>query len=157
VDVLRLVVREGSRLTAIGLGIGLVVSLGFCLVLDRLLVGMSPVNIPVFVAVMALLAGVAALACYLPARRAVRIDPLLASDTSEAGFGPGDRSLASMNLASERAVALRTCTPAGTLSPTLGTCGLQIRAPGHDRRTDPRKAATPPLSPLPPASQPFTP
>lgn len=78
VDVLRLVVREGSRLTAIGLAIGLVVSLGFCLVLDRLLVGMSPVNLPVFVAVMALLAGVAALACYLPARRAVRIDPMLA-------------------------------------------------------------------------------
>ncbi|MCZ7635877.1 MAG: FtsX-like permease family protein [Verrucomicrobia bacterium] len=75
-DVLRLVVREGWHLTLIGLGIGLALALALAMGLSRLLYGLNPMNLPVFVTVLALLAGVALLACYLPARRALRIHPV---------------------------------------------------------------------------------
>jgi putative ABC transport system permease protein len=62
----------------IGLAIGLLIALGFTAILTRVLYGLTPAAAPVFVAVIALLAGVAMLACYLPARRAVRVDPMVA-------------------------------------------------------------------------------
>ena len=77
-DILRLVVRDGFRLTLIGLAIGLLVSLGFTAILTKVLYGLTPAATPVFVAVIALLAGVAMLACYLPARRATKVDPMVA-------------------------------------------------------------------------------
>jgi ABC-type antimicrobial peptide transport system permease subunit len=77
-DILRLVVRDGLRLTLIGLTIGLVVSLGFAAIITKLLYGLAPAAAPVFVAVALLLAGVAMLACYLPARRATKVDPMVA-------------------------------------------------------------------------------
>ena len=75
---MRLVVREGMRLTVIGVVVGLLVSLGLGAVLSRVLYGVRPMNIGVLAAVTALLLGVSALACYLPARRATRVDPLIA-------------------------------------------------------------------------------
>lgn len=75
-DVLRLVVREGWHLTLIGLGIGLALALALATGLSRLLYGLNPMNLPVFAAVLTLLAGVALLACYVPARRALRIHPV---------------------------------------------------------------------------------
>jgi predicted permease len=77
-DILRLVVRDGFRLTLIGLAIGLPVSLGFTAILTKVLYGLTPAATPVFVAVIILLAGVAVLACYLPARRATKVDPMVA-------------------------------------------------------------------------------
>jgi predicted permease len=75
-DVLRCVMREGWRLTVLGLTIGLGAALLTALGLSRLLYGLNPLNLPVFGGVLAALGGTALLACYLPARRALRVDPL---------------------------------------------------------------------------------
>jgi putative ABC transport system permease protein len=77
-DVLRLVVRDGLRLTLAGVVIGLLLAFGVGFGLSRLLYGIEPAPIPVFLGITALLVAVAALACYLPARRATRIDPMTA-------------------------------------------------------------------------------
>jgi ABC-type antimicrobial peptide transport system permease subunit len=76
-DVLRLVVREGMRLTFVGVAIGLLVALAVGFGLSRLLYGVDAVDPRVIVGVTGLLVGVSALACYLPARRATRVDPLV--------------------------------------------------------------------------------
>jgi predicted permease len=77
-DVLRLVVREGMRLTSVGVAIGLLVAFGVGFGLSRVLYGVSAVDAGVMAGVTALLVGVAGLACYLPARRATRVDPVVA-------------------------------------------------------------------------------
>jgi predicted permease len=77
-EILRIVVRDGLRLTLIGLAIGLLVSLGFAAILTKVLYGLTPAAAPVFAVVAVLLAGVATLACYLPARRATKVDPMVA-------------------------------------------------------------------------------
>jgi predicted permease len=77
-DVLRLVVREGMRLTVIGIVLGLVGSLGLGFVLSKVLYGVSAMDPRVYIGVTALLLGVSALACYLPARGAMRVDPMVA-------------------------------------------------------------------------------
>jgi predicted permease len=76
--VVRFVVREGVRLTIIGLGIGvaLAVALGFGL--SRILYGLSAIDPLVLGGVMVLLLATAALACWLPARRATKVDPNVA-------------------------------------------------------------------------------
>jgi predicted permease len=77
-NVLRLVVGQGFKLVVVGLGIGLVASLALTGVLSNFLFGITasdPVN---FVGVSLLLAVVALLACYIPARRATKVDPLVA-------------------------------------------------------------------------------
>ena len=76
--VTRLVVLQGMRLTAIGIVLGTLGALAVTRVLSNLLYGVSARDVPTLVAVLPVLAGVAALASYLPARRAVRIDPLAA-------------------------------------------------------------------------------
>ena len=77
-DVLRLVVRDGWRLTLIGLVLGLALTVVVALGLSRLLYGLNPLNLPVFTVVVLLLAGIALLASYLPARRAIRLNPMQA-------------------------------------------------------------------------------
>ena len=77
-DVLRLVVREGMWLSVIGIAIGLLIASGAGVVLSSALYGVRAVDIPVFGGATLLLLGVSALACYLPARRATRVDPLIA-------------------------------------------------------------------------------
>lgn len=77
-SVARLVLRQGMKLTVIGGAIGLVLSLLASQVLGSLLVGVSARDPEVYVAVPLLLAAISLLACYIPARRAARIDPLLA-------------------------------------------------------------------------------
>jgi predicted permease len=77
-DVMRLVVRDGLRLTIVGVVIGLVLSVGLGLVLSGALYGVRAMDTGVFVGVTAVLLAVSALACYLPARRATRVDPLIA-------------------------------------------------------------------------------
>ena len=77
-DVVRLVVREGLRLTLIGIGLGLAASLGLGLVMSHALYGVGAMNAGVYAGVTAVLLGVSAAACYVPARRATRVDPLVA-------------------------------------------------------------------------------
>jgi hypothetical protein len=77
-DVLWLVVREGLRLSLTGIGIGLALALAVGFVLSRLLYGLAAVNATVVGSIAALFIGVSAAACYLPARSATRVDPLVA-------------------------------------------------------------------------------
>ena len=77
-DVLRLVVRDGVRLSLVGLAVGIVLALGVGVVLSTTLYGLRAVDLPVLSAVAAMLLGVSTLACYVPARRATRADPLCA-------------------------------------------------------------------------------
>ncbi|HUQ82482.1 MAG TPA: ABC transporter permease [Gemmatimonadaceae bacterium] len=77
-EVLRLIVGQGLKLTMIALVLGLVASLGATRVLASQLFGVSPSDPVTFATVPVLLAVVAAVACYLPARRASRLDPLVA-------------------------------------------------------------------------------
>jgi hypothetical protein len=77
-DVLRLVIRDGMRLSLIGIAIGLLLALGIGLVLSRVLYGVTAVDTTVLASVTALLLGVSAFACYVPARRATRVDPMIA-------------------------------------------------------------------------------
>jgi putative ABC transport system permease protein len=66
------------RLTSVGVVIGLLVALGVGFGLSRVLYGVEAVDTGVIGGVTALLVGVAGLACYLPARRATRVDPVVA-------------------------------------------------------------------------------
>jgi len=77
-DVLRLVLGQGVRLILFGLALGLAASLALTRVLAVMLFGVTPTDPLTFVVVSCLLAGVALLACYLPARRATKVDPLVA-------------------------------------------------------------------------------
>ena len=77
-DVLRMVVAEGIKLTLIGLVIGIACALGLTRFLTRLLYGVKPTDPLTFVGVSLLLAAVALLACYIPARRAAKVDPMVA-------------------------------------------------------------------------------
>jgi predicted permease len=77
-DVLRLVVGQGLRLSLIGIGAGLAAALGLTRLMSSMLYGVRPTDIVTFAAVSLLLAGVAVLASYVPARRATRVDPIVA-------------------------------------------------------------------------------
>jgi len=77
-DIVRHILAQGGRLMGIGLGLGLLGALGMGRLLAGLLFGVSPTNVPTVLGVMALLLVVTLLACYVPARRAARIDPMAA-------------------------------------------------------------------------------
>jgi putative ABC transport system permease protein len=74
-DVLRLVVGEGARLAILGVAIGIAASLAVTRLLSTLLFGVSATDPATFAGVAALLAAVALVASYIPARRAMRLDP----------------------------------------------------------------------------------
>jgi len=75
-DVVRLILKQGMRLTMTGIVCGLVLSFAATRVLSGLLYGIKPGDPATFAAVSLFLAGVAFLSCYLPARRAASLDPM---------------------------------------------------------------------------------
>ena len=77
-DVLKHIVGRGLRFTLIGAGIGTAVALGLTRFLSSQLYGVTPTDPLTFVAVLLILTGVALLASYIPARRAMRVDPMVA-------------------------------------------------------------------------------
>ena len=77
-DVFRIVVGEGLRLALIGVGVGLIGALAATRVLRTFLYGVSAIDPVTFAVTAALLTLVAVAACYFPARRATRVDPMVA-------------------------------------------------------------------------------
>jgi putative ABC transport system permease protein len=77
-DVLKLVVRQGMTLVIVGIVIGLLAAYGLTRVMETLLFEVTAKDPMTFVVVAGLLTAVALLACYVPARRATKVDPLVA-------------------------------------------------------------------------------
>jgi putative ABC transport system permease protein len=77
-DVLKLVVRQGMSLVTLGVVLGVVISLAVTRLMSGLLYGVSATDPAVFGGIAALLAGVALAANYVPARRATKVDPMVA-------------------------------------------------------------------------------
>jgi predicted permease len=77
-DVMRLILGQGLRLTVVGLGLGILAALALMRVLVSLLFYVSAYDPSTYTAVTLLLTVVALLACYIPARRAMRVDPMVA-------------------------------------------------------------------------------
>lgn len=77
-DILKLVLGRGMSLALLGVGLGSLGALALTRVLSSLLYGVAPTDPTTFALAAALLSGLALLACYLPARRAARVDPVIA-------------------------------------------------------------------------------
>ncbi|HKR10477.1 MAG TPA: ABC transporter permease, partial [Pyrinomonadaceae bacterium] len=75
-DVLKMVLRSGMSLALIGVALGIAGSFGLTRLMNRLLFEVTPTDVTTFALVSAVLIAVAFLACYLPARRAMKVDPL---------------------------------------------------------------------------------
>jgi putative ABC transport system permease protein len=78
VQVLGLVLRKGLVLTAIGIALGLIGATAGSRLLQSMLFGVTPLEVQTFATVAAAFAFVAMIACYLPARRATKVDPIIA-------------------------------------------------------------------------------
>lgn len=77
-NVLRLILRQGLWLTAMGLVLGFALSFGLTRLIAGLLYGVTTHDLATELAVLVLLGGLSMLACYVPARRAMRVDPVVA-------------------------------------------------------------------------------
>jgi predicted permease len=77
-DILRLVLGHGLRLTFVGVGLGLAASFALTRFLGSILLGVTSTDALTFSSVAILLCAVALLACFIPARRAMRVDPMVA-------------------------------------------------------------------------------
>ena len=77
-DILRMVLRQGLGVVLVGIGVGVVVALGLAQFLANMLFGIRPSDPVTFGVVTVMLAASAVVACYVPARRATRVDPLVA-------------------------------------------------------------------------------
>jgi putative ABC transport system permease protein len=78
IDVLRLILAQGAKIAGAGVAIGLAASFGLTRLLANLLFSVSAVDPVTFAAVPVLLVLIAMLACYIPARRTLRVDPVIA-------------------------------------------------------------------------------
>lgn len=76
-DVVKLIVKQGMSLALIGIGIGLAAALMLTRIMTRVLFGISSTDLTTFAAITLILAAVAFLASYLPARRATKVDPMV--------------------------------------------------------------------------------
>jgi putative ABC transport system permease protein len=77
-DILRMVLRHGSLMAVAGIALGIVAALGLARLITSLLFQVSATDPPTFAVAPVVLIAVALLACYIPARRATRVDPLVA-------------------------------------------------------------------------------
>jgi putative ABC transport system permease protein len=77
-NIIAMVMKQGLSLTLLGLTLGLAGAVTLTRLLERLLYGVSTTDAPTFIAIALLLLAVAALACWIPAQRATKIDPLVA-------------------------------------------------------------------------------
>ncbi len=77
-DVLRMILTDGARMIMAGVGIGVIAALGLTRLMSNMLFGVKPTDVVTFVPVVVVLCLVALLACYVPARRAMKIDPMVA-------------------------------------------------------------------------------
>jgi ABC-type antimicrobial peptide transport system permease subunit len=77
-DIFRLIIGQGLKLTLTGIGIGAAVSLALTRFLSSLLVGVSPADPLTFTSLILLFSLVSLAACYIPARRATKVDPMVA-------------------------------------------------------------------------------
>jgi ABC-type antimicrobial peptide transport system permease subunit len=77
-DVLRLVLEEGGKMALLGIGGGLIAAFGLTRLMAKMLYGVSTHDPVTFGGVAIVLTAVALAACYIPARRATRVDPLVA-------------------------------------------------------------------------------
>jgi putative ABC transport system permease protein len=77
-DVFRLVMIRGLILVGVGVGVGLAASFAFSRLIGSLLFGVAPNSVTTLAGVSTVLIVVALLACYIPARRATKVDPMVA-------------------------------------------------------------------------------
>lgn len=103
-EIFRAVLRQGGELTAVGIAVGLAASVGVTRLVSRMLFDVTATDSLIFAAVVPALLGVALLACWVPARRAMRVDPVAALHHELRGrsrpglcYGPGDLGPASAN------------------------------------------------------------
>jgi ABC-type antimicrobial peptide transport system permease subunit len=77
-DILKLVARQGLQLVIVGLAVGLIAAWALTRTMARLLIGISATDPLTYAMVAILLSTVAVAACWIPARRALRVDPMVA-------------------------------------------------------------------------------
>lgn len=77
-ELLALIIGEGARLTALGLAVGIIAALALTRVISSLVYGIQATDVVSFAGASLVLTASALLACYIPARRAIRVDPVVA-------------------------------------------------------------------------------
>jgi putative ABC transport system permease protein len=77
-NIIAMVMKQGLSLALLGMALGLTGAVALARLLERLLYGVSATDAPTFIVIALLLLAVAALACWLPARRATKVDPMIA-------------------------------------------------------------------------------
>jgi putative ABC transport system permease protein len=76
-DVFAMILGHGMKLALIGVGIGLLAAFGLTRLMETMLFGVEPTDVPTFSLISLLLISVAALACYIPGRRATKVEPTI--------------------------------------------------------------------------------
>ena len=76
-DVFRMILGQGMKLALIGVAIGLLLAFALTRLMATMLFGVEPTDVPTFAAISILLISVAVLACYLPGRRATKVEPTI--------------------------------------------------------------------------------